>query len=522
MIVASIGGHGQDTDQIISGEVSFVTSNNVYIKFDDTEKINVGDTLQLSNNNALCLIVKNKSSSSIVCSLIDDCAINKGDKVSYSVKYMPVPISTVEESIVDDNIELIEEETKSLYKEKIKGRISVSNYNNIASERSNRYRLTTRFSLNASHINNSKFSFDTYMNYRYKFPVEQEGDIIESLSYFRIYNLAVRYDASPTLSLTLGRRTNGKAWSLGAIDGLQAEKIFGKTYLGAIVGFRPDIYNYGFNANLFEYGAYFGLLTKNDNIYTETTLGYLEQRNDWQTDRRYGFFQFSSTFYNKLTVFSSIELDLYSKVNGVASTEARLTNFYASARYRFSRKLDLFVSYDSRKRIIYYETYESEIDRMLDDDIARQGVRARLNYRPYRNLSFGLSYSKRYEVDKQNKSDNIYAYGSYSNIPTIGGRIAVSYNMNKSNYLESRILSIRYARVLIKKKLNGEFYYRLVDYLYYNSVANLKQNYFGANLSYNMSRTLAFSISGEISTLNSEDNYRIYAKVVKRFYGKDK
>lgn len=519
MIVASFRTYGQGTEQELNGEVTFVTSNNVYVKFDNTGDINIGDSLQLTKDNSACLIVTNKSSRSIVCSKIDNCEISKGDKVSYSIKAQAiVAVEAIE--VAEEEMVILEEE-EPLYKEKIKGRISVSSYNNISSDRDNRSRLMSRFSFNASHVRNSKFSFETYMNYRYKFPTQETSTTLQQ-SFFRIYNLAIRFDADPTLSFTLGRKINSKAWSLGAIDGLQAEKFFGKTYVGAIVGFRPDIYDYSVNTNLFEYGAYLGRLTKTDNIYSEATLGYVEQKNGSQIDRRYTFFQFSSTLYRKWNLFSSFELDLYSKINGESATDARLTNMFASVRYRFSRKFDVYLSYDSRKRIIYYETFQSEIERMLDDDLARQGVRGRINVKPIKYVNIGFSYSKRFESDMQNKSDNIYAYASLSKIPIVEGRFVVSYNLNKSNYLESNILAFRYSRTIIKKKLNSEFYYRVVNYTYRNSVSDLLQNYFGANFSYNINRRLLFSVSGELSTFNTENNYRIYAKIAKRFYAKEK
>jgi uncharacterized MAPEG superfamily protein len=166
-----------------------------------------------------------------------------------------------------------------------------------------------------------------------------------------------------------------------------------------------------------------------------------------------------------LNLFGSAELDQYSKVNGEAKNDPRLTNLYLSARYRFTRKFDVFLSYDSRKRIIYYESFQTEIERLLDDYIARQGLRARVNIKPIKYFTIGLSYSKRFENDVQNKSNNYYAYASYSKIPMIKGRIMISYNLNASNYLESRILAFRYSRSLIPRKLNAEFYYRLVEYL---------------------------------------------------------
>ena len=270
-------------------------------------------------------------------------------------------------------------------------RVSVSGYSNINSQRENRTPVMTRLALNASHINNSKFSFNTYLNYRYFFE-QADSTSLPQNSFFRVYNLSVRYDALPSLSVIAGRNINPKISSLGAIDGLQLEKYFGKFYIGAIGGFRPDTFDYGFNSDLLQYGGYAGVMTDAKKFYSQTTLGFVEQQNAGETDRRFAYFQHNSTIFKNLNLFSSLELDLYSKVNGVTANDIRLTNLYISARYRISRKVNLMLSYDSRKRILYYQTFQSEIDRLLDDDLARQGLRARLNIRPFKYISAGFSY----------------------------------------------------------------------------------------------------------------------------------
>ena len=178
------------------------------------------------------------------------------------------------------------------------------------------------------------------------------------------------------------------------------------------------------------------------------------------------------------------------------------------------------LSYDTRKRILYYETFETDIERMLNDDLARQGIRARANIRPIKHVIMGLSYSKRFQSDHQNKSDNYYGYMNFTRLPAVGGGLSASYNINQSNYLESRALSIRYSRNLIKNKLNADFYYRWVNYIYTNSTSNYEQNYYGGNISYNITRKTYWSIAGEISQLGEENNYRIYTKIVQRFFNK--
>lgn len=72
---------GQDKDMLITGEVSFVNSKNIYVKFENTKNIKIGDTLRFINQQKACLLVKNKSSKSVICTSIFNCNINKGDVV---------------------------------------------------------------------------------------------------------------------------------------------------------------------------------------------------------------------------------------------------------------------------------------------------------------------------------------------------------------------------------------------------------------------------------------------------------
>lgn len=510
---------GQDGANVLIGTVSFVTSNSVYVKFSSTKEIKIGETLQLSGTD--CLLVVNKSSTSIVCSFINNCEIKKGDSVSYKVSDLEEIIvenieteAALEETISTDEIDVqaINSEENPIYKEKIRGRVSVASYNLFSNVREDRHRIMTRFSLNAYHINDSKISVETQLAYR-KIMLASESNYSRRTSIFNVYNLNIRYDATPTFSVTAGRKINTKAPSIGAVDGVQLEKYFGKFYVGAIGGFRPDYYNYGFNADLLQYGGYVGIETKSKDINSQTTLGAMEQTNSGSTDRRYIYFQHFSTIASKLNIFSSMELDIFGKTGN----NTRLTNLYLSLRYRFSRNANVTVSYDSRKQIIYYESFKTDIDRLLDEDLARQGFRARLNLRPIKLLWVGFSYSNRFQSDNQNKSDNIYGYATLTKIPKIGGRLNISYNMNSSNYLTSDIFSARYSRDLVKNKLNGDINFRSANYSYKNRDNEYSQNTIGLGLSYRISRTWQFNISGEQTQLDDEKNYRFYTMLTMRF-----
>ena len=514
--------NAQNESEVIEGKVSFITSKNIYVKFTNTDVINIGDTLNLHSSGKVtpCLIVRKKSSTSCVCESINNCEANKEDMVSYEIPRVNLKLEALEETLeIEEELkskpEIVEtpaiKDQSNKKKERIRGRLSAASYSSWPSERDAKHRMMYRMSMNASNIRDSKWSAESYINFRQNFDAQSL-----SSNTLRIYNLAVRYDVDSTFTIVGGRKINNKASSLGAIDGLQAEKHFGNYYAGAIIGFRPDLIEFNFNPNLLEYGAYGGYTSNTKKIYSQTTFGLLEQRNMGQVDRRYTYFQHSSTINRKLNLFASFEIDLFNKINGEENMDFRITNFYVSARYRFSRIVNLTLSYDSRRRIIFYETLKTDIERLLDDDQARQGVRLRLNIKPYKYINTGLAYSRRFLNNTQEMSDNINAFLSLGKLP-VGGRMSFNYNHNNSSYLKSQILSVRHSRSMFKNKLYLDLYYRNVDYTYLTNETRINQNYFGAGFTFRLNRKWMFNFLGELSTRESQENYRLNTKIINRF-----
>lgn len=510
------------------GQVSFVTTQNVYVRFGTTEGIGAGDTLFLAGSGIRCLLVQQKSSTSCVCSLLGDCEVEKGTRI-IAMPHKETRREESEEPIVADlsTSDLMRQpaevlaETDPYTLQEIRARVSASTYSSFSDNRPDRHRLMSQLMVNADHLDNSGVSFDINMNYRH---ILDKGASVPLASndLLRIYGLSVTYEASPTLTALLGRNINPRFTSVGPIDGLQVEKAFKNHYLGAIVGFRPDIFDFSFNPNLLQYGAYYGLTTEAEGFRSQTTFGGIEQRGKNDIDRRYAYMQHNSAIGNDLFLFGSAELDLYKKVNFTTLNEPRLTNLYVSARYRLNRALSLSLSYDSRKRIIYYETYRSELDRFLDDDLARQGIRARVNVRPAKNIFAGLSYSRRFRSDQQNKSDNYNGFLTLSQTPFIKGRTTLSANRNESNYLISNIGSLRHSRSFLRERLQADLYYRLVQSDYVNFANTVLQHYAGTDITFYLTRSLFFSLTGEFATFDGQNNYRVYSRVVQRFHTKRK
>ena len=290
---------------------------------------------------------------------------------------------------------------------------------NTPADNSQRFRYT--LSLDAQNIADSKFSFETYVSFRHKLGEwdEVKNDIFNAL---KIFDLALIYDPNKSTRISLGRKINPRLSNIGAIDGLQIEKSFGNFAVGALAGTRPDYADYGFNSNLLQFGGYVGLNTRNSSSYSESSLAFMQQMNGSNIDRRFLYFQHSNSFVKNLYFIGTFEVDLYQlKIDTINNTETATNSFdptgmYLSLRYRFSDKLSVSGSYDARKNVIYYETYKTFTDRMLENEM-RKGFRLQASYRFTRDLTFGLQTGYRFLKSDPHPSKNIYGYLTYSNIP---------------------------------------------------------------------------------------------------------
>ncbi len=510
----------------LEGEVSFITSDNVYVRFLNTTEISVGDTLFMES--FPCLEVEKKSSTSCVCKRINECDLQIKQKVFMPLKetdnlsnsmdtLVPQKLEKADiDSALPVSVNLDKQEKENSNLQRIRGRTSLASYSSFSPfEDKDRHRVMARLSYNVERINNGKFSFYSYLNYRKNIQSGSSSTI--GSSFLRIYNSSVSYQADSSLVLNFGRSINRNMASIGAVDGLHAEKRFGTILTGALIGFRPDIGTFEFNPNLFQYGFFVGSELARNKLRYRVTLGFMEQRNQGQIDRRYIHIQSVQNFSRDLNVFSSIEVDLYQFVHSTSINKPRLTNLYVSARYRLSKDLSINIAYDNRKRILLYETFKTEIEQLLDDDISRQGIRFRINYRFLRKIQTGISIARRYQSDMGNQSNNYNAFLSIRKLGHKTGNLAFRYNRNASNYLKSEIISTSYTLNTFKSRLSSQFYFRNVRYDYFSNEIKLAQNYYGTNLNFKLSKSMRLALMGEMSIRDNNNFYRLNTRLIKRF-----
>ena len=517
---------GQTQVDIQEGTISYITSQSIYVKFESTENIEVGDTLFFKKNGTLLpvLEVKNLSSISCVCAPIGTPDLNVSDIIISNKKPALIPTEVIasktkdtiatSETVADTILE--EKITPKELEQDISGRLSVASYSNFSNSKAgNSQRMRYTFSMRANNISGSKLSIESYMSFVHsnKNWDEVKANVFNGL---KIYNLAVKYDFNESTKLLIGRKINPKLSSVGAIDGLQFEKKFNSISLGTFIGSRPDYQDYSINLNLFQFGVYGAHEQKVKNGFIQSTLGFIEQDNHSKTDRRFLYFQHINSIVKNLYFFGSAEMDLYKKVNEKEENIFNLSNLYLSLRYRFIRQLSLSVSYSARQNIIYYETYKDFLERLLETETL-QGWRIQVNYRPIKFLSLGVNTGYRFRKDDPKPSKNLYGYLTYSRIPGLNAAVTVSATLLETAYLSGKIYSLGMSRDLIPGKVNAGVKYRYIDYLYLNTETHMIQNLGEINLSWRIARKFSLSLYYEGTFEKQYTFNRIYANLSFRF-----
>lgn len=516
----------QTVTENIIGTVSFISTQNVYVRFKSTEGIDKGDTLYLSPKGELIPVLKvnNLSSYSCVCTTISsenltvEQSIIARIKIKTSKPQEKVTQNVKKEKPIDEvSIDSTKKQSNpSRLKQKIDGSISASSYANFSNtSAANSTQLRYTLSLDARNIEDSKYSVETYLTFKHKIGYwnEVKSNVFNAL---KIYTLDVMYDMNKTTQISLGRKINQKISSMGAMDGLQAEKTINNFSFGALAGFRPDFTDYGFNSKLFQYGGYVAYNTNSTNNFSESSLAFLQQMNNSKTDRRFLAFQHSNTFLKNLFFFSIIEIDLYGLKDSLPKSTFNLTSFYLSLRYRMTKNLTVTGSYDARKNIIFYETYKTFLDRYLANE-KRQSFNLQANYSITRNLMLGVQSGYRFLKSDPRPSKNIYSYLTYSQIPGLNISATISGTYLESNYLNGKILGASISRDLLQGKIQTTLGYRYLDYKFTGNNLNMKQNIAELSVFWLVYKNISFSLSYD-GTFEQKSRYNmVYFQLRKRF-----
>lgn len=378
LMAASMEAYSQD-NSIVEGTVTFVNPSHVYVRFEQTKDLSVNDTLLLFINNKWekALLIEAISSKSCVTKPFSNQNIQIGFKVGYYKKNVeklsvkePVVKAKIDTSVTKNEVISVNEEPK-VRKQTVNGRLMLSGNGSMDAQEKNYNRFRTSLVLDVNNINGSKFSVQNYINYQHRLantPLTQTTFRDD----FKVFTLAINYDVNPKTSISLGRKINDRMANMGAIDGFQMQHQYKKFIFGGFTGFNPDYNDYSFNSSLFQVGGFIAHEIEKQNGLVQTSLAFAEQENNFKTDRRFLYFQHSNSVIKNLYLFYSLELDLFQNINGVKSNDINLTSTYVSLRYRPFKKLNISTSYDNRRNVIYYESFRTFIDQLINQE-TRQG-----------------------------------------------------------------------------------------------------------------------------------------------------
>ncbi len=515
-------------NEIKEGKVGYTSSQFIYVNFDNTKGISEGDTLYTKSKNKLlsALIVKHISSSSAACEKINNDNFKK-DMVVYA-RYKTKENTIIPESDTLNlessiNVVTIQESTINSTRQTItrdniiSGRYSVQSYAGFSNLDKKYDYLRWRHSLmfGFDKIGGSGLSFSSYAFFAYR--VEDWAEVSKDLSSaLKIYDLNLKYEFDESTIIWIGRYLNRKITNISVVDGVQFQKSFPFLTIGLVAGSRPDFYNFGINTKLFEYGIYLNRTDQVGSNAMENTLAYFEQTNDFKTDRRFVYFQHNNNLINKTNLFASTEIDIYKVENGSAESNFSLTSLYLSARYTPIEELSFSLSYDARKNIIYYETFKSLVDSILENE-TRQGFRARTIIRPWNSIYLTLQYGYRYSKSDSRPSDNYGGSLSFNNIPILDASAMADFNRLQSSYVDGYVYSFNLSKYLTVLQSDFSVGLRKTDYSFLNNSSKLEEKALLINFSTFAFRPFSFSIGYE-GVFEDEKTYnRILLDLTTRF-----
>lgn len=523
--------YGQGDRIVAEGRVSYITLQNIYVKFETSGLVQPGDTVFFRKDQVLTPLFVTESVSSLSCvgrpiaktdikvSDVVVIKIKKSEKTILKKDKIPTELSSLKnDSVQSQNSKLPAKSIPGSERtEIIRGRLSASSYSSFSNISDFNQRMRYTFNLSADHISGGRISTDTYITFTHKLNewAAVQSNIFNAL---KIYSLSVNYDVTSKTQIAIGRKMNPKIASIGAIDGLQAETKAGNFTFGAVAGTSPDYTDYSFNPKQFEYGGYLSHEINNKSGNMSTSLAVFQQTSYGMTDRRFVYFQHDNSLIKNINLFVSTEVDLYALKDSLPTNTISLTSLYLSLRYRVSKQVSAYLSYDARKNVIYYETFKNYLDLLLQD-ATRQGYQLRINYRPSNSISSSLTGGYRFQKNDIHPMLNVNGFLTFVKVPGINSSVTFSTNWIKSSYVDGMIYGIQLDKELVPSKLSTGIYYRLVDnkYLNANSGPRSLQHMAALELSWQISKKMYFSANYDGTFEKSNKYHSIYVSLTQRF-----
>ena len=431
--------------QTASGTVTFITAENVYVRFASTTGIESGDTLRTPAGEP-CLVVQQRSSTSCVSVPLGGCAPVEGDAF---VARLRVEEEVADEVVVElerPEVVLEEQEVALPPQLRVKGRLTSSVFAtgvDRGGERSvTSARWSSRLTLRVEHVAvaGRLVDFDVSANLQRIY-----RDASSSTPGWRgrntVYQAAASTELGGGVEVAVGRRLARGFSTVGSLDGLHAGWRRGPWELGVVAGFQPNLLTQGVATDRPVFGGLVGRQVRTEGASTDWRLGFLGQTRNGTSDRHFLFGQYRLHLGSAWRFFGSAEWDLYAPA-GYAPTGPRA--LFASAQWNFARGWSAFASADRRAPVLRFATYDDITLQAMSDRPAQNVLRARLSGRLGTAHRLSLGWSDRRESTRLGSTAQLQY--TWTELPRLGGRLSYSAFITAMPLMTSTSQRLAYQR----------------------------------------------------------------------------
>ncbi len=495
---------------LVTGTVSFQSATNNYVKFASTEGININDTLIRAG--LPCLVVQAKSSTSCVCTTINDCLPIIGDFVSIIV-FRKDEIIKKEESNEKQNAD----STLSLRRTidtipiiepiKLIGSIAFSSlFQQTLSSESNRLNLrqTLRFNTSYSAFKNG---VRLQLNGNYQHYYSNFISTYPKLGRLNIYQAAFVIPVNSNIKLQVGRsfQSNGLS-TLGIFDALRLQINRPKISYETMIGLMPNLQTFGLALHQQIIGVSATHSLHKEHFDYTLGIGSFLQLNKGKYDRLNFAFQGTANI-SKLGLYAAGDFDMN-------RSNSRLNNLFVSANYRITKGLNVFISYDSRQVFILWNTYQqSLIDELLDAAV-QQGLRLRIQVKVLPSTHLSVYYTHRFasnlvamqlfgvQLLQQRWFWNKAKFSFSGNLVSYPAWLSIQQTLRFEQQIKNANFSLYYRSQLFDRK-------NMTD-------TRFNQSTFGVQWTSTLSKSLQFVFSGEYAMQQQQNLIRVYVSAIKK------
>jgi hypothetical protein len=339
--------------EIITGRVTYFTTDQVYCDLGANNQIVIGDTLDVSRRAELLgvLVVSHVANKSSVCeALTPGIQFKLGDLVTLRRTINPV---TIDSTQTDTTM-------KTSVVEKPNNGNQFSQHGT-ASIRSNYNQITDEYRFYNSLQYNSKYK-------KYRFWVFGRSN--STTNQFSLYQAKVDFGSKLSGTfIQIGRVFSSELSGIGATDGIMIQWKKRNHYsVGSLMGAQPNPETFIPDFSITKLGIFTSYQQSLSMVDYKITSSMVGQYANQEVDREFFYLKIKGKFKNQISFRAMGIFDYYRTVLG-SRTGLNPTSSQVSIQYKFWKGMSFQSRISQRMKPLYRSTYDSIQDSLISDEL---------------------------------------------------------------------------------------------------------------------------------------------------------